>query len=400
MAAGPKKILVVDDSLTVRKFIERTLSQNPAGYQITMGNDGAQGLNLATTIAPDLILLDFVLPDMRGDAVCKELLENPKTARIPVILMSSNSDDIRKIRSQYPNAVNAVTKPFTPELLTATVTYVFNSIPVKHAAAAAVAAARAASTIRPSASNVAFRAHTGFFSLADALRTIEKDRLTGALRVFKGQFPVEAYTHEGRIALVTTRNVKLYLQDSTFEVSFSKTNVWTACEKGQRDSGCPLFILMVERGLFSKQMMIPMLEIHGHRLFSRLWTSGQVNFEFEEMTSLPAFVTGMGTPEVMDDWILKTTRYVGHECAQVMNLGDPTGTPGFTRFGYEDIHRLRMNHEEATFASLVNGTNSLPDIAREMGISIEMSAQILFRFLCLDIMEYWPSSILATAPAA
>ena len=107
----------------------------------------------------------------------------------------------------------------------------------------------------------------------------------------------------------------------------------------------------------------------------------------------------MGKAELMDDWILKTTRYVGHECSQVMNLADPTGTPGFTRFGYEGIHRLKLNHEEFTFASLVNGTNTLPDISRELGISMEMNVQILFRFLCLDIMEYWPSSILATTSA-
>ncbi len=396
-----KKILVVDDSLTVRKFIERTLMQQPDGYQVTMAHDAAQGLSLATSSQPDLILLDFVLPDMRGDAVCNELLQNRKTARIPVILMSSNADDIKKMRSQYPNAVNAVSKPFTPELLSATVAYVFKNMPTRQspAATAAVAAARA-SVVRPATSHIAFRAHTGFFSITDALRTIEKDRLNGALRVFMGKIPIEAYAQEGRIALVTNRDPKLYLQDSTFEVSFSKTNVWAACEKGQRDSGCPLFILMVERGLFTKQMMIPMVEIHGHRLFSRLWTAGQVNFEFEEMTTLPSYVSAMGTPEIMDNWILKTTRYVGHECAQAMHLGDPTGTPGFTRFGYEDIHRVKLNHEEHVFASLVNGTNTLPDISREMGISMEMSIQILFRFLCLEIMEYWPSSILAASAVA
>ena len=62
------RILVVDDSLTIRRALELILK--PLGYELDFAADGAQALERATAFTPNLILLDYVLPDMRAPDVC------------------------------------------------------------------------------------------------------------------------------------------------------------------------------------------------------------------------------------------------------------------------------------------------------------------------------------------
>src|ERR1700683_1717086 len=90
----PKNVLAIDDSLTLRTFIEKSLAQEYCVTGLRLASDGASGLELARTTLPDLILCDYTLPDMQGDELCRQLGEQTQTATTPVILMSSNGREI------------------------------------------------------------------------------------------------------------------------------------------------------------------------------------------------------------------------------------------------------------------------------------------------------------------
>ena len=108
-------ILIIDDSHTIRKMVECHLSQ--AGYRVAMAVDADQGLEMARSISPRLILLDHQLPGTTGDDVCRRLLEGETTARIPVIISSAMRNRAYARYTEYPNVVDQIPKPFTPELL-------------------------------------------------------------------------------------------------------------------------------------------------------------------------------------------------------------------------------------------------------------------------------------------
>lgn len=82
-----KSILLVEDSRLLRMVNERTLTK--AGYQVLTASDGEEALRLACGRAPDLILLDMLLPKIGGSEVLQELRKNPITSAIPVIVLSS-----------------------------------------------------------------------------------------------------------------------------------------------------------------------------------------------------------------------------------------------------------------------------------------------------------------------
>lgn len=112
-----RRILVVDDSATVRRVVERTLVG--AGFEVELAVDGRDGLEVATAMVPDLVLLDFVMPHMNGFQLCQALRAVDNLARVPVVLMSAKADRIAEGFLAQTGAVDAITKPFSPEALLA-----------------------------------------------------------------------------------------------------------------------------------------------------------------------------------------------------------------------------------------------------------------------------------------
>ncbi len=110
-------ILVIDDSLTIRKLLEMSLVR--AGYRVVLAASAAEGLALARSVGPKLILLDYVLPDRRGAEVCADLSADPVTAGIPVVVMSAKGDeDVRRAFKGLSQVAEFIAKPFTPAAIT------------------------------------------------------------------------------------------------------------------------------------------------------------------------------------------------------------------------------------------------------------------------------------------
>lgn len=115
MESSPARILIVDDSLTIRRALEFILK--PPGYALEFAADGREALDRARDFQPDLILLDYVLPDMRGPDVCSALSAIPATAQTPVILVSAKGASIRQAYQDAQNVVSYITKPFKPQVV-------------------------------------------------------------------------------------------------------------------------------------------------------------------------------------------------------------------------------------------------------------------------------------------
>lgn len=107
------RILVVDDSATIRTALQLILA--PTGHAIDFACTGADAVDRAALDPPTVIMLDFILPDMRGTEVCRALLADPRTCRIPVVLVSARGAEIRQAYQDVENVVAYLTKPFTPE---------------------------------------------------------------------------------------------------------------------------------------------------------------------------------------------------------------------------------------------------------------------------------------------
>jgi DNA-binding response OmpR family regulator len=118
-ASSKRKVLVVDDSLMLLSFVEEMLRDE--NYQVATASTGEEGLRAVKSERPDLILLDYVLPDMKGDAVSDKLLQDPATKNIPIVYVSGFGGEHLPDRSTTPNVIGLLNKPFTSDLLIKTV---------------------------------------------------------------------------------------------------------------------------------------------------------------------------------------------------------------------------------------------------------------------------------------
>jgi PleD family two-component response regulator len=108
-------ILVVDDEPSVRLVIRTTLETRQ--YGVRTAEDGGQALALVDQDRPDLIVLDWMLPDMDGLAVCRALRANPSSAHIPVIFLTAVDDLERKVAGLEAGGDDYMVKPFEPQEL-------------------------------------------------------------------------------------------------------------------------------------------------------------------------------------------------------------------------------------------------------------------------------------------
>ncbi len=113
--ASSQTILVIDDSVMLLSFVKEILEEQ--NYRVVTAPTAAEGLEMSRSENPDLILLDFILPDMKGDAVCRQLVADPLTAKIPVVYVSGFGSDLQPDNAEIPNVIGALNKPFTSETL-------------------------------------------------------------------------------------------------------------------------------------------------------------------------------------------------------------------------------------------------------------------------------------------
>lgn len=110
-----KKVLIVDDERTLHAVLKPVLRAH--GFEVCSAFSGEEGLLLARTEKPDIIVLDVIMPTMKGREVCRRLKEDPVTQSIPVLFLTSKSseDDIKAELAL--GAIGHITKPINSTVL-------------------------------------------------------------------------------------------------------------------------------------------------------------------------------------------------------------------------------------------------------------------------------------------
>lgn len=112
-----ERILVVDDDPMVRDVLVRFLQRE--GYTALVASDGREALEIVAHQAPDLVLLDVTMPGLDGFSVCRSLKDNPRTALIPVTMLTGLDDRDNRQRGIEAGADDFLSKPFDQPMLRA-----------------------------------------------------------------------------------------------------------------------------------------------------------------------------------------------------------------------------------------------------------------------------------------
>jgi DNA-binding response OmpR family regulator len=437
------RILVIDDSLMLLDFVEKILSE--ANYDVVTAATAQEGLLATREQPPDLILLDYLLPDLRGDEVSCRLSKDESTARIPVVFVSSFAADLEQTQTKSSNVLGVLNKPFTSDLLLEAVEQYLPKIegaaaeaafehatkseftnvigpevepalpiassPFRNDAALASAqsfglaqsgfadpnflaqpaADRGVGSVgSASAAKIFLAGDTDFVSFARVLRVIAEKKLTGTLRCSWTKADIELYARDGRVVLVTTRDAELYYSEVPITLVNIDPGDLARAQATQSQNGCPLFLTLASEGRILRHPALQLVGHYGQELFAHLWTASQVRFAFEQTSELPDFTRDVSSENDMEDWMLRTLRFVEVEDVAGKTNYDVSWIPAYTRHGRERVEKLQLSVKEAQFTSQLDGARSIAQVARNLRLDLKFARLIIFRLVELEVVECWP----------
>ena len=238
--------------------------------------------------------------------------------------------------------------------------------------------------------DVFFCGQSSFFPLNRALQAIAKEKLTGSLRSFWDQEPIDLLAQNGEILFATTRDSERYCPDTPAALANVDSEIVAKARAEQSETGAPLFLTLAREEAIARQAAAELAQHYGQKLFSHLWPAPRVWLMFEKSVELPSGGSEVTPEPDVDDWALESLRFV-------QDLGDhpsfdARAIPAYTKDGFERVRKLQLTSDEAQFASQFNGARSVQQIAKNLRLDLKVARLRLFRFTALEIVECWPAS--------
>jgi two-component system, OmpR family, alkaline phosphatase synthesis response regulator PhoP len=106
------KVLVIEDDPATSRLVEYSLRH--AGFQVVRAANGLEGIRMARSEAPDLVILDVMLPGLDGYEICHRLKADAATARLPILMFSAKAQEIDRNTGLKVGADEYLTKPAAP----------------------------------------------------------------------------------------------------------------------------------------------------------------------------------------------------------------------------------------------------------------------------------------------
>lgn len=123
---SPKKVLIVEDETDISQLVKLYLEKD--GFRTLTAKTGAEALKFIKSDRPDMVILDLMLPEIDGLEVCRKIRNAPDTALLPVLMLTSKTEESDTIVGLELGADDYVPKPFSPKALVARVKALFRRL--------------------------------------------------------------------------------------------------------------------------------------------------------------------------------------------------------------------------------------------------------------------------------
>jgi CheY-like chemotaxis protein len=356
-------ILVIDDSQTIRKLVESHLSQ--AGYRVTMAADADQGLELARSVHPQLILLDHQLPGITGDDVCRRLLERETTANIPVVICSAMRNRAYARYTDYPNVVDQIPKPFTPEVLKSGVA---NALQMGAMVMQAQRTGCAMPDTVGEVENATLEGMTEAFSLRALFDFLNNSQQAGRLTVEVGKDRVRWALAGGRIQAVYSPTVGPDRLEDRLPSELSDLGPLLSLTLGeQQDASMAGLVKLLERSLSDPRRLRALLRFQASVLTYLAMTGEPGKFAFEPMTTLPPMFQAFPLQSSMPALVVEGLR-VCDPLSQDREWDSLVFARQNPRGGNPDRAGLAPN--AIKIHTLLDGARTLAEVAQQSGLDL------------------------------
>jgi DNA-binding response OmpR family regulator len=402
-------ILVVDDSPTICKLVELSLTK--AGYRVVTSRTGEGGIEAAQAYRPDLILLDFLLPDLKGDDVCRAISGNMSLAAVPVIVMSAKGEEVGECFAAMPNVMNIISKPFSPDALLAVVCHTLEKVGKAAGTRSPKAGEQGTSaetsgepdnrvdiaSLLPAVSkadspdratldlDASLAGNLAVISIADVLLLLQDRGHTGTVSLSHGHAQLRIYLGQGRVDFAGAQGVPDEFLLGRFLISgghLAEETLAQVIDERQRSANKELLgAYLCSRGLLTPLgLRKAMAKQTAALVFESLrWGSGR--FSFRPEAELPPMAREASLSLAVDGLIVEGLRRVEEWRVIEQEIGNFDMTFLRNEDRLATFGRGQLLREETIIADLVNGRNTVRDLIQISKMGSYDVTQILFRLL-------------------
>jgi DNA-binding response OmpR family regulator len=385
------RILVIDDSPTILRLVQLVLGE--ADYRVAVAARAEEGLEVARAERPALILVDAILPDMEGEAVCAALRADTTCASVPVVLMGDPAAGEAGPRGPRSNVVNAIAKPFTPQTLLSVVDQALQRTapgdegPDPWPPGGPPPAESESAGARPG--GVALAGDLAAVALSDVLMLLEREGQTGVLSVVSGQTRLRLHLREGRLDLATAEGITEEFLLGRFLVRAGALDTPTLlggleARRARRNEAGQLPLLgrfLLDRGLITAEDLSRGLSLQTAALLYEAlrWQQGRFVFERtgEPVAAAADAALALGLPALLlegfrrvEQWRL-IQREIGDLSRVFVRDEEMVATMG----------RGRLTAEEGSVLDLTDGRRSVRQIVDASGLGAWGAMRMLYRLL-------------------
>ncbi len=431
------KVIVIDDSPTVRKLAELVLTE--AGYKVFTAENGEEGLKLAEETLPSVILVDFIMPRMNGYQFCKMARCNPFLKDVPIILITAKGEDVGEKFTAKFGVVDYFIKPFQPEELLTKVNSLVKEHETRKASESAEESAPKKEEKSPKAKKE-FRAeedssmtlntgealdrvlkryfHKEFpfllqktvsdilkqtgviraqdivlsgdiasFSFFDILQFLDTTKPTGKLSVYSHTMSSEIYFDRGAIYYsATSRQGTNLLSGDIIEkrLNVSK-DVFNKAVQTSKETGVPILRAFVKENVISEDQAMNILS---DKIFDSVYSTMELengNFFFEKMP-IPENLADIPIRIKASQLILEGARRIDERrfAAKMFEDNDLVFIRLMTDVAVEDIN---LDKNELEIFSLVDGKRTIGDIIKKSSVEEQEAKRILYTLTKVGILK-------------
>jgi DNA-binding response OmpR family regulator len=364
-------VLVVDDSPTILKLVQLVLTKG--GYRVATASSGEAGLVQAHEQPPTLILLDYLMPDMNGDDVCRAMSADTLLCNVPVVVMSAREDEVGERFARMPNVVDHITKPFSPDALLAVIGHTVLKQRARNEEVAAAAltlhALPEGETAEDSGATTepALSGDLAVISIADVLTLLQDQAQTGTLTLAQAEARVDVFLRSGRIEFASARAVPEEFLLGRFLVEagqLSRGTLSAIIDERKATSG-PLALLgadLVARGLCTPAGLRTAMGLQTAALVYEGLRWGAGRFRFRAAGELPLLAQEAALGLAVDALIMEGLRRVDEWRLIEREIGDFEMVFVRNEEKLSSFGRGKLLRDEVAVLEFVNGKNSVKDI--------------------------------------
>ncbi len=373
-------ILVIDDSPTIRKLVECHLSE--AGYRVALAVDAERGLEMASTIKPDLILLDHQLPGTTGDEVCRKLLASEVTAKIPVLVSSAMRNRAFAQYAEFANVIDQIPKPFTPELLKSGVANALQT------GAMVVQSQRTGCAMPESVGesrDSCLSGNTATIPLRAVFDFLTNAQVDGRLTLEQGKHRLRFALVGGRFQAIYSTTVRPDKIAAFLPKELSDLAPLLSVTLGEhQDASMSGLVRLLEKSLSDPRRLRALLRAQSAILTYGALRGEPGEFAFEAKSSLPPMFQAFPLQASLAALIVEGVR----RCSPIEELGNL----GHERFARQsprgaNLDRAGMSPAEIRIHTLLDGNESLDAVAAKAGIPVADAAAIARGLELIGLLE-------------